>query len=132
MSTPGTRTALIAADEDRLRATAIDALTDHGFGVVSAKCGRQAVEAIRRDRSIALLIAEMDLPDLDGITLAQLAQRHRPDLKVLLLSSDRSALRVAARFGLHGLDESVRADVLAAVAGDIVCVDSSTPEMATS
>lgn len=85
-----------------------------------ARCGRQAVEAVRRDRTIDLLVAEMDLPDLDGITLAQLAQRHRPDLKVLLLSADRAELRVAAKFDLYGLKEPVRAEVLATVASNIV------------
>jgi hypothetical protein len=62
----------------------------------------------------------MDLVDLDGITLAQLAQRHRPDLKVLLICADASELRTVANFGLHGLTEPVRADVLATVASDIV------------
>jgi DNA-binding NtrC family response regulator len=117
---PDTLTVLVVAHEDQIRATATDALQNRGFGVVLTRCGRQAVEAVRRDRTIDLLVTEMDLPDLDGITLAQLAQRHRPDLKVLLLSADRAELRVAAKFDLYGLKEPVRAEVLATVASDIV------------
>ena len=120
MTRPDTLTVLVVAHEDQLRATTTNALQDRGFGVVLTSFGRQAVEAVRRDRTIDLLVAEMDLPDLDGITLAQLAQRHRPDLKVLLLSADRAELRVAAKFDLYGLKEPVRAEVLAAVASDIV------------
>jgi DNA-binding NtrC family response regulator len=111
---------LLVTEEHQPHGAMTDALEDRGFDLGLANCGRQAVGAIRRDRAIDLLVAAMDLSDLDGITLAHLAQRHRPDLNVLLLCADLSELRTVTRFGLYGLQEPVQADVLASIASDIV------------
>lgn len=111
-------TVLLVTQEDQPRGATTDILQGLGFDVILAKDGRHAVEAVRREPAIDLLIAPMDLSDLDGITLAQLAQLHRPDLKVLLLCADLSELRTAARFELYGLEAPVAPHVLAAVASD--------------
>ena len=111
---------LLVSEEDQPCGATIDLLQDRGFGVGLARNGRQAVEAVRCDRTIDLLVSAMDLADLDGITLAQLAQCHRPRLDILLLCTDPQELRTAARFGLHGLKEPVQPDVLAAAARGIL------------
>lgn len=115
-------TVLLVTQEDQPRGAMTDVLQDRGFGVGVAKCGRHALEMVRRDGEIDLLVAAMDLSDLDGITLAQLAQRHRPDLKVLLLCGDPSELRAAADFGLRGLKEPIGPDVLAAAVSEFAGV----------
>jgi DNA-binding NtrC family response regulator len=112
-------TVLLVTQEDQIHGAMTDVLQDRGFGVGVAKCGRHAVELVRRDGEIDLLVAAMDLSDLDGITLAQLAQHHRPDLKVLLLCGGPSELCAAANFGHRGLKEPVEAGVLAAAVSDV-------------
>lgn len=69
-----------------LRELAADALTEAGFLVFQAACGREALALLKRNPAIELLISDIHMPEMDGWTLVGAASKFRPDLKVLLMT----------------------------------------------
>ena len=118
-TTPAAPTVLVVGDDDEERTDAADALETRGFAVIEATHGRQALHVVQRDRTVDLLVAALDMPDLDGITLAQLVHRIRPDLKVLLVV-DRAGAKAAAAFDLACLAAPIRGEALAAEAQQLL------------
>ncbi len=54
--------------------------------VVCSQSGGEALDALRDDKSISILITDINMPGMDGHELAERARRVRPDLKVLQVS----------------------------------------------
>ena len=61
-------------------------LEDLGCEVVSAGGGFDALEKLKRNDRISILITDINMPGMDGHELADRATRMRPALKVLQLS----------------------------------------------
>ena len=97
----GVRLMLAAAADIRLAAEAADA--------------GSAIQAVRRG-AIDVVIADVNLPDRNGLELLGMIKRERPDLPVLMLSmytEDAYAVR-ALQLGAAGyLTKNVEAEVLA-------------------
>jgi DNA-binding response OmpR family regulator len=82
------RVIIVDDDESFLEALAIF-LGDHGFGVVKAQSGREAIAASAR-HVIDLAILDIHLPDVDGTEVAREIRRRQPETSVILISSDDS------------------------------------------
>ena len=76
---------LVDDDEDTLRSTA-KVLTRLGCVVQTASSARAAVDALKSDVSIDLIITDIVMPDMSGFTLVDLAMKVRSDLPVLYVS----------------------------------------------
>lgn len=76
---------LVDDDEDTLHSTA-KVLTRLGCLVETASSARAAVDALKSDVSIDLLITDIVMPDMSGFTLVDLAMKLRSDLSVLYVS----------------------------------------------
>lgn len=76
---------LIAEDEDAVRAYVERALTHAGHSVVAVADGMEAVELLQRER-FDLLVTDIVMPNMDGITLALKATKDWPDMAVLLMT----------------------------------------------
>jgi CheY-like chemotaxis protein len=50
-------------------------------------CPKEAIELIRTDKVFDLVITDMQMPDIDGISFALDVKKQRPNLPILLLSS---------------------------------------------
>jgi signal transduction histidine kinase/CheY-like chemotaxis protein len=74
---------LAVEDEDQVRRTTIEALTDLGYGVREARSGVEALAILANDPAVTLLFTDIVMPGLDGRQLAERALRQRPDLKIL-------------------------------------------------
>ncbi|MEU6730932.1 response regulator transcription factor [Nonomuraea wenchangensis] len=61
---------LVVDDEPNIRDLLSEALELNGFAVRTAACGRQALEAVARERP-DLLVLDVMLPDLDGFAVAR-------------------------------------------------------------
>jgi two-component system, cell cycle response regulator CpdR len=61
-------------------------LEDLGCETISAESGVEALDQLRRNERISILITDINMPGMDGHELAERATRLRPDLKVLQLS----------------------------------------------
>lgn len=82
----GSGTILLVEDEPTVRNVAERALTRHGYTVVTADNGEEALEALGRLDEIDLLISDVVMPGMDGPTVVREARKNRPDLKILFMS----------------------------------------------
>ena len=79
-------TVLLVEDEPMVRTVAERALTRHGYTVITANNGYEALEILDKGDEIALLISDVVMPEMDGPTMVREARKTRPDLKVLFIS----------------------------------------------
>jgi two-component system, cell cycle sensor histidine kinase and response regulator CckA len=82
----GSGTVLLVEDEPMVRGVAERALTRHGYTVITADNGEDALEIINRGDPIDLLISDVVMPGMDGPTMVEEARKSRPELKILFMS----------------------------------------------
>ena len=82
----GTGTVLLVEDEPMVRAVAERALARHGYTVITAANGEEALEVVNRGEEIALLISDVVMPGMDGPTMVAEARKTRPELPILFMS----------------------------------------------
>ena len=82
----GSGTVLLVEDEPMVRSVAERALTRHGYTVVTAENGEDALEIVGRGEPITLLISDVVMPGMDGPTMVREARKTRPELKILFMS----------------------------------------------
>jgi two-component system cell cycle sensor histidine kinase/response regulator CckA len=82
----GSGTVLLVEDEPMVRSVAERALTRHGYSVITADNGEDALEIIARNEPIDLLISDVVMPGMDGPTMVREARQSRPELKILFMS----------------------------------------------
>jgi two-component system, cell cycle sensor histidine kinase and response regulator CckA len=82
----GSGTVLLVEDEPMVRSVAERALTRHGYTVITADSGEDALEVLGRGEPIDLLISDVVMPGMDGPTMVREARQSRPDLKILFIS----------------------------------------------
>jgi two-component system cell cycle sensor histidine kinase/response regulator CckA len=82
----GSGTVLLVEDEPMVRAVAERALTRHGYRVITADNGEEALEQLAKAEHIDLLISDVVMPGMDGPTVVREARKSRPDLKILFMS----------------------------------------------
>jgi two-component system, cell cycle sensor histidine kinase and response regulator CckA len=82
----GTETVLVLDDDPGvLRVTSL-ILKRHGYTVVEAKNGHQAIDLFEQNSGIDLLLVDVVLPDISGRVVAERLTASDPDLKVLYAS----------------------------------------------
>jgi DNA-binding NtrC family response regulator len=78
---------LLLAEDDRIvRITVRDALEEAGYDVVECADGTSAVAALDRE-AFDLVLTDVRLPGVDGITLFRRARRVQPDAAVVLMTA---------------------------------------------
>jgi two-component system, cell cycle sensor histidine kinase and response regulator CckA len=82
----GSGTVLLVEDEPMVRSVAERALIRHGYTVITADNGEDALEIVARNEPIDLLISDVVMPGMDGPTMVRKARESRPDLKILFMS----------------------------------------------
>jgi two-component system response regulator AtoC len=78
--------ALVADDEEGVRAFIREVLEGQGFHVSEAKDGAAAATALER-ASFHLLVADLRMPGLDGLQLLERARAVAPETEVVLLTA---------------------------------------------
>ena len=82
--TGGTEVILLVEDDDTVRATAADMLTDLGYRVLEARDGDAAIATIESGATIDLLFTDVVVPGAFGASeLARRAQDRLPGLQIL-------------------------------------------------
>jgi CheY-like chemotaxis protein len=62
-------------------------LSHHGYRVMTAADGTEAVALFaQRSEEVSILITDLSMPNLDGASLANVARRLNPDIKILAMS----------------------------------------------
>lgn len=117
--TPSTHRVLVVEDDAEIRESVLDALTDHGYEVLGATDGRDALEKLASLPSPpCVILLDLMMPVMDGRTFRreQLARPALSHIPVIVVSAHQAA-RASSEMGAagflakpHGLD-----DLLAAV-----------------
>jgi two-component system cell cycle sensor histidine kinase/response regulator CckA len=107
---------LLVEDEDAVRALAREVLRRHGYVVLEARHGLDAVRiAERHPDMIHLLITDVVMPHLSGRDLARRLQAARPNLKVLFMSgyTDHEVMHRHLTPGVSFLQKPFSPEILA-------------------
>ena len=100
-----TRLLLVVDDAAEICELVFEMLTPHGFTVLTATEGRDAVERFRQaaDRIQAVLL-DLVMPGMPGATVFREIHRLRPDVPVILLTgvTERKALESVAGLPVAG------------------------------
>jgi CheY-like chemotaxis protein len=85
-SRPDLSLVLIVDDDEEVLQVTADILETLGYKVLTAKTEPEAVEQLRRNSQIAVLLTDIRMPDLGGEGLAGIAETCRPDIRVVFTS----------------------------------------------
>jgi DNA-binding NtrC family response regulator len=91
-------TILLADDDAAIRDLVRRALTADGHTVHVTQDGLEALEMLSSSHAtLDILISDVDMPQLDGISLAEKALALKPGLAIILMSGFSDQLERAAR-----------------------------------
>ena len=77
---------LIVEDDVPMRKSLVTAVRRLGFQVLSAANGDEALRILEGEREIRLVIADIVMPLLSGIEMAEIVHRRWPEIKIILTS----------------------------------------------
>ena len=127
-------TVLVVDDEEVDRTDIKDALRNHGFTVLEADSYSDAMAVFDLNRNaVKLLVADVSLPDGDGVALAMALKKQKPDLRVLFVSFHVGA-EVCKTYGLdvdsvHFLAKPFAEEELAARVGKVMAANIPFPRL---
>ena len=94
------RTVVVAEDESLIRIDIVETLTDNGFTVVGEAADGEAAVAMARQHRPDLVVMDVKMPLMDGITAAEILTKERIAPVVLLTAfSQRELVERASEAG---------------------------------
>jgi CheY-like chemotaxis protein len=88
---------LLVDDDAIVREVLTLSLRDAGYAVFPVDCGAAAMEQIDSAQRIDIIVSDLTMPAMDGVTLIRAAQERRPGLPAILLTGyagDGAALAI--------------------------------------
>jgi PAS domain S-box-containing protein len=83
----GVETLLLVEDENAVRSSARRLLERHGYTVLEARHGADALRIVEEaDREVDLVVTDLVMPEMGGRELVERLRTRRPALKVLFMS----------------------------------------------
>ena len=77
---------LVVDDEESLREICREALTETGYEVREAQNGREALEILRKERDIDIVLSDLNMPEMDGMSLIDYIKRHNLDVELVVMT----------------------------------------------
>jgi CheY-like chemotaxis protein len=99
-------TVMVVDDEPGVRQLTARMLRDHGYTVVEASSARDALNQLQVSGPVQLVLADIAMPGMDGISLADQMRQLYPRQPVVLMSAYSGLI---AKAGLRGLPHPVLA-----------------------
>lgn len=91
---------LLADDDAALRDLVRRALASEGYAVAAVEDGAEALKLLEaRAGAFSVLVTDLDMPGLDGISLAKQARAHNAGIAVVVMSAFADQLERAAGVG---------------------------------
>ena len=78
-----TATILIAEDDETSLLYLISLLKNTALHIIAARTGAQAVDLCRTDQTIRLVLMDLKMPEMDGVTAAKRIKEFRPELPII-------------------------------------------------
>jgi CheY-like chemotaxis protein len=78
---------LIVDDEPLIRMAAADTVADAGVASFEAADGGEALDLLEAHPEIALVVTDVEMPGMDGVTLARRACTLRPEIEIIVTSA---------------------------------------------
>ncbi|MFB3062682.1 MAG: UDP-3-O-acyl-N-acetylglucosamine deacetylase [Candidatus Binatia bacterium] len=97
------KTILVVDDEDGIRETIREVLTDEGYRVVEAK-NEAVVRDLIRKESPHLVLLDIWMPDVDGIDILKQIKEQHPNLRVIMISGHGNIHTAVAAARLGAFD----------------------------
>ena len=123
-SASGSETVLVVEDQDTVRSLTVTVLKEHGYRVLDAAQGDDALLAAERHPGpIQLLLTDVVMPHMTGKELAERLKPLRPEIKVLYMSgyaADVIVRRELLDSGAHYLAKPFAPDALAAKVREVL------------
>lgn len=123
------RKVLVVDDEDVVCRSYERVLTEAGYSVRTTTSGLSALEAVQEE-PFDVLIADLRLPDINGLSVTRVAKRVSPNLQVIIItgyptreSSDEATRIGVARF----VEKPVAPDTLTAATAEAIAGISVRP-----
>lgn len=77
---------LVVDDDDQVRHTLLRILGALGLSCREARSGEEALELLAHHGEAALVVSDINMPEMDGITLLKAVKRRYPDTAVIMLT----------------------------------------------
>jgi two-component system cell cycle sensor histidine kinase/response regulator CckA len=99
-------TILVVEDHPVVREAVRDILERAGFCVLISGSGAQAIQAASiTQKTIHLLLSDVMMPDMSGPVVAQLLKKHRPEMRVMLMSGYSDGDMLFLNHGWHFIEK---------------------------
>lgn len=79
------KTILLVDDEKGIRKVLGITLTDSGYNVHTAGSGQEALQVFRKEKP-AIVLTDINMPDINGIELLQRIKKENPDTEVIMFT----------------------------------------------
>jgi two-component system cell cycle sensor histidine kinase/response regulator CckA len=110
------RTILLVEDDQSVRSIIARELESHGYRVLEAADGREAMDRVRGfDGKLDAVVTDIQMPELDGRALVDALAELRPGLAVLLMSGlpDEQLIQQSTAIGLPFIQKPFTGEELA-------------------
>jgi two-component system cell cycle sensor histidine kinase/response regulator CckA len=106
-------TILVVDDQPIVREAIREVLERAGFCVLVAGSGAQAIQLERTTQGdIQLLISDVTMPEMSGQAVAELLEKLRPEIRVMLMSGYSEGELSFLSHGWHFIEKPFRASKL--------------------
>jgi two-component system cell cycle sensor histidine kinase/response regulator CckA len=78
---------LVVDDEPLVRNDMVAVIEKMGMRAFDTYSGELALQVLAREPDIDLLITDIRMPGMDGLTLAEMVRESRPDVRIVLTSA---------------------------------------------
>src|SRR3546814_2388631 len=85
---------LVVDDQDLVRQSLADMLSELGHDVMDASSGAQALQILGSETAFALLVTDYSMPSMTGVELIAKAQESGHELRTLIVSGERKSTRM--------------------------------------
>lgn len=116
---------LVVDDEDLSRQMIHQVLEQYGYHVLLANGGADALETLKSHPDLSLILTDVMMPGMDGVTLVRQLRRSGSKAQVILMSglhSQPEVIDLASRFGAQHLDKPFTAKSLLSAVRDVLHV----------
>lgn len=74
---------VLIVDDDLQVLEGLEILLMDSFSIIRAESGQHAIDVIKSDDSVAVVVMDIKMPDMDGITSARAVRDHNPDIPII-------------------------------------------------